>query len=80
MAALEAGKNVYNEKPLAVEREEARKVLELAAEKEFASDVRPTLSLVRLADLSALIDCGSDRHSCRRDRVHDFTRPRRLAP
>jgi predicted dehydrogenase len=32
-AILEAGKNVYSEKPLAIEREEGRRVLELAAEK-----------------------------------------------
>lgn len=32
-AALEAGKSVYNEKPLAVGREEAREVLDLAEEK-----------------------------------------------
>ncbi|MFO7171052.1 MAG: Gfo/Idh/MocA family oxidoreductase [Chloroflexota bacterium] len=33
LAALEAGKSVYNEKPLAVTREEARKMLDLAAAK-----------------------------------------------
>ncbi len=32
-AALDAGKHVYNEKPLAVEREEGRHLLDLAAEK-----------------------------------------------
>lgn len=33
MAALEAGKSVYNEKPLAVEREDARRMLERARKK-----------------------------------------------
>lgn len=33
LAALEAGKHVYNEKPLAVYREEGRRMLELAARK-----------------------------------------------
>lgn len=31
LAALEAGKSVYNEKPLAIERDEARRLLEVAA-------------------------------------------------
>lgn len=33
LAALEAGKSVYNEKPLAVSREDARRMLDLAAKK-----------------------------------------------
>lgn len=33
LQALEAGKHVYNEKPLAIEREDAQKLLALAAEK-----------------------------------------------
>ena len=33
MQALEAGKHVYNEKPLAIEREDARRMLALATEK-----------------------------------------------
>jgi predicted dehydrogenase len=33
LAALKAGKSVYNEKPLAISREDARKMLALAAEK-----------------------------------------------
>ncbi len=33
LAALEAGKSIYNEKPLAIEREDARRMLDLAAAK-----------------------------------------------
>ena len=33
LAALEAGKSVYNEKPLAIEREDAQRMLALAAAK-----------------------------------------------
>jgi predicted dehydrogenase len=40
LKALEAGKHVYNEKPLAVEREQARRMLQLAAEKGCASAAR----------------------------------------
>ena len=48
MAALEAGKSVYNEKPLAVEREEARKILDFANEKALRVGCAPDTFSVRL--------------------------------
>ena len=80
MAALEAGKSVYNEKPLAVGREEARKILELG-KRESTSSRMCTRHVSRCgpANVSSIDRYRSDRHSCRRDGVHDFSRPRRLA-
>ena len=59
MAALRAGKNVYNEKPLAVECEEARKVLDLAAEKGVRVGCAPDTFLgAALQTSRQLIDSG----------------------
>ena len=41
IAALEAGKGVYNEKPFAVQREEGQRMLELAAEKQLRTGAAP---------------------------------------
>lgn len=41
LAALEAGKSVYNEKPLAITREEGQKILALAKEKELLVGAAP---------------------------------------
>lgn len=60
MAALEAGKSVYNEKPLAVELEEARKILELAGEKALRVGCAPDTFLgAALQTSRQLIDTGA---------------------
>jgi predicted dehydrogenase len=60
MAALRSGKNVYNEKPLAVGREEARKVLDLAAEKGLRVGCAPDTFLgAALQTSRQLIDSGT---------------------
>jgi predicted dehydrogenase len=60
MAALRAGKNVYNEKPLAVQREEARNVLDLAAEKGLRVGCAPDTFLgAALQTSRQLIDSGT---------------------
>ena len=80
MAALEAGKSVYNEKPLAVELEEARKILELAGEKALRVGCAPeTLSWCSPANVPSIDRHRSDRNSCGCHGLHDFSRTRRLA-
>lgn len=60
MAALGAGKSVYNEKPLAVEREEARKILKLASEKALRVGCAPDTFLgAALQTSRQLIDSGA---------------------
>ena len=60
MAALEAGKSVYNEKPLAVRREDARKVLDLAGEKGLRVGCAPDTFLgAGLQTSRHLIDSGA---------------------
>jgi predicted dehydrogenase len=44
LAALEAGKSAYSEKPLAIQREEARKMLELARDASAARRVRAPMT------------------------------------
>lgn len=59
-SALEAGKSVYNEKPLAVQREDARKVLELAREKGLRVGCAPDTFLgAGLQTTRHLIDSGA---------------------
>ena len=60
MAALKAGKSVYNEKPLAVRREDARKVLDLAGEKGLRVGCAPDTFLgAGLQTSRHLIDSGA---------------------
>jgi predicted dehydrogenase len=60
MAALEAGKSVYNEKPLAIEREDARKMLELARKKRLRIGCAPDTFLgAGLQTCRQLIDAGA---------------------
>ena len=60
LRALEAGKSVYNEKPLAVNREDARKLLELAAEKHLLVGCAPdTFMGAGLQTCRKLIDDGA---------------------
>ena len=60
MAALEAGKSVYNEKPLAVAREEARQVLDFANEKALRVGCAPDTFLgAALQTCRQLIDSGA---------------------
>ncbi len=60
LAALEAGKSVYNEKPLAVEREEGRRLLDLAAEKDLLVGCAPDTFLgAGLQTCRKLIDDGA---------------------
>jgi predicted dehydrogenase len=60
MRALAAGKSVYNEKPLAVEREEARRILELANEKALRVGCAPDTFLgAALQTSRQLIDTGA---------------------
>jgi predicted dehydrogenase len=60
MAALEAGKSVYNEKPLAVRRKDARKVLDLARKKGLRVGCAPDTFLgAGLQTSRQLIDSGA---------------------
>jgi predicted dehydrogenase len=60
MAALAAGKSVYNEKPLAVTREDARKVLDLASERGLRVGCAPDTFLgAALQTSRQLIDTGA---------------------
>ena len=60
MAALQAGKSVYNEKPLAIGLEEARKILECAAEKSLRVGCAPDTFLgAALQTCRLLIDTGA---------------------
>ena len=60
MAALQAGKSVYNEKPLAIGLEEARKILECAAEKSLRVGCAPDTFLgAALQTCRHLIDTGA---------------------
>ena len=60
MAALAAGKNVYNEKPLAVKQEDARKILDLAAERGLRVGCAPDTFLgAALQTSRQLIDAGA---------------------
>jgi predicted dehydrogenase len=59
LAALEAGKSVYNEKPLAVSREDARKMLEIAQAKGLRVGCAPDTFLgAGLQTCRKLIDDG----------------------
>lgn len=59
LAALEAGKSVYNEKPLAIERADAQRMLALAAEKGLRVGCAPDTFLGGgLQTCRALIDAG----------------------
>jgi predicted dehydrogenase len=60
LAALQAGKHVYNEKPLAVEREDAQKMLALAGEKGLRVGCAPDTFLgAGLQTCRKLIDEGA---------------------
>jgi predicted dehydrogenase len=60
IAALEAGKSVYNEKPLAVQKEEARRILDLAREKGLRVGCAPDTFLgAALQTCRGLIDSGA---------------------
>ncbi|NLC58423.1 MAG: Gfo/Idh/MocA family oxidoreductase [Armatimonadetes bacterium] len=60
LAALEAGKSIYNEKPLALTREEARRMLELAAAKGLRVGGAPDTFLgAGLQTCRRLIDDGA---------------------
>jgi predicted dehydrogenase len=60
MAALQAGKSVYNEKPLAVSLEEARRILEFAAEKALRVGCAPDTFLgAALQTCRQLVDAGA---------------------
>jgi len=60
LAALEAGKSVYNEKPLAIEREDARRLLALAEAKRLLVGCAPDTFLGGgLQTCRALIDSGA---------------------
>lgn len=60
MAALEAGKSVYNEKPLAVRREDAQRMLDLAAARGLRVGCAPDTFLGGgLQTCRALIDQGA---------------------
>jgi len=60
LAALEAGKSVYNEKPLAAERDDARRMLALAAERGLRVGVAPDTFLGGgLQTCRELIDAGA---------------------
>ncbi|HEY5814385.1 MAG TPA: Gfo/Idh/MocA family oxidoreductase, partial [Terrimicrobiaceae bacterium] len=59
LAALEAGKSVYNEKPLAIQREDAEKMLKLAREKALRIGCAPDTFLgAGLQTCRQLIDAG----------------------
>jgi predicted dehydrogenase len=60
LAALEAGKSVYNEKPLAIEREDAQRMLALAEQKGLLVGCAPDTFLGGgLQTCRALIDAGT---------------------
>jgi predicted dehydrogenase len=60
LAALEAGKSIYNEKPLAIGREEARRLLELAEQKGLYVGCAPDTFLgAGLQTCRKLIDEGA---------------------
>jgi predicted dehydrogenase len=60
LAALEAGKSVYNEKPLAMSRDEARRMLELAGAKGLLVGGAPDTFLgAGLQTVRELIDAGA---------------------
>lgn len=60
LAALEAGKSVYNEKPLTISREDARRMLDLAAAKGLRVGCAPDTFLGGgLQTCRALIDAGA---------------------
>ena len=60
LAVLEAGKNVYNEKPLAIQREDAREILELACAKGLRVGCAPDTFLgAGLQTCRQLIDAGA---------------------
>jgi predicted dehydrogenase len=60
LAALEAGKSLYNEKPLAIRRDEARRMLDLAAARGLRVGCAPDTFLGGgLQTCRALIDAGA---------------------
>ena len=60
LAALEAGKHVYNEKPLSIELEDARKMLELAKHKNLRVGCAPDTFLgAGLQTARAVLDAGT---------------------
>lgn len=60
LRALEAGKSVYNEKPLTIQRDDAQKMLKLAAEKELRVGSAPDTFLgAGLQTCRKLIDEGA---------------------
>lgn len=60
LAALEAGKSIYNEKPLAISREDARRMLDLAATQGLRVGCAPDTFLGGgLQTCRALIDAGA---------------------
>ena len=60
LAALEAGKSVYNEKPLAIEREDAKRMLQLASDRHLRVGCAPdTFMGAGLQTCRKLIDDGA---------------------
>jgi predicted dehydrogenase len=60
LAALEAGKHVYNEKPLSIELEDARKMLDLARQKSLRVGCAPDTFLgAGLQTARAVLDAGT---------------------
>ena len=57
--ALQAGKSVYNEKPLAIERADGQKLLEVAAERGLRVGARPIRSWRGPTDVPPSVDDGA---------------------
>ena len=76
-AILEAGKHVYNEKPLATTREDAAKLLEIAAAKGLRVGCAPDTFLgAGIQTCLHLDQLRRDRRAGRRDGLHDEPRSR----
>jgi len=78
-AALEAGKSVYNEKPLTIARAEGRKLSRPQSNASCWSGVRRTLSWGWPTDLPEADRRWLDRHPGRRNGLYALSRARKLA-